>query len=73
MLNVLQTDGTTASVPADSSSSPAWFTDTCLQVEYLHVTEKRRQDMVQLYSMPDGMRHFFNEFQVSCLYSGRTQ
>jgi hypothetical protein len=64
-VNFLQTDAASVGtvIPADSASSPSWFTDTCLQVEYLHATEKKRQESVQLYAEPDGLRYFFNEFQ----------
>lgn len=63
--NFIQTDGTVtlSSVPADSATGPSWFSNAYLQVDYLHVTERRRQEMVKLYSSPQGVRHIFNEFQ----------
>ena len=64
--NFIQTDGTVtlSGIDADSATSPAWFSNGYLQVEYLHVTERRRQQMVALYANPEGIRHLFNEFQV---------
>jgi hypothetical protein len=53
----------TYTLPADSSAT-AWWSNSCLQVEYLHTTERRRQDMVKLYGHPDGLRYLFNDFQV---------
>lgn len=56
----------TYTLPADSNTT-AWWSNSCLQVEYLHTTERRRQDMVKIYGHPDGLRYLFNDFQVGLL------
>lgn len=59
--NIVQSDDTATpyAIPADST----FLTNTALQVEYIHVTENKRQDMVVTYANPNGIRYLFNDYQ----------
>lgn len=63
-VNLVQTDDAAYVVPADST----FLTNTALQVEYIHITENKRQDMVVTYANPHGIRYLFNDYQY---YSDR--
>jgi len=46
-----------------ANSARTWFSETGLQVEYLHIVEGFRNTMVQAYGSADGIRHLFDEYQ----------
>jgi hypothetical protein len=62
--NIVQTDDSAYVLPADST----FLSNTALQVEYIHITENKRQDMVATYANPNGIRYLFNDYQY---YSDR--